>query len=247
MSVIVLAMIALLARQETATLRGVVTDEATKQPIAGASVMLLRPDAITASVVVSTDARGQFVLDNVQPASYRLLAEHDAYVRSDVTTVVNVVAERPSSALSLTLVPAAVISGRVTDEYGEPAARVYVRAIVAAVVAEVRTNDLGEYRLFGLRPGAYVISAERYPAPSIDGTVVRTPTPPCPDCRGEGTMSQPLRSIVASGGFIDARALTGQTYPTVFYPGTTDRASATPVKATPGARIDGIDLTLVVK
>ena len=248
MTTLVLAAIALLAWQDTATVRGVVIDDATKQPIAGASVILARPEAIAAAVVVATDARGHFVFDKVTPGTYRLYAEHDAYLRSDEPATVDVAADSPSSnPSSLTLVPSAVISGRVTDEYGEPAARVYVRATVTAVVAETRTNDLGEYRLFGLRPGAYVISAERYPGPSIDGTFLRTPTPPCPDCRGEGTMSQSLRSMFATGAFIDPRALTGQTYPTVFYPGTTDRTAATQVKAGPGARIDGIDLALVVK
>ena len=247
MTFVVLALIALLAGQEMVTVRGVVTDDAMKQPIAGAAVVLVRPDAMSAGVVVSTDARGQFVFDQIQPATYRLHAEHDAYVRSDVATTVEIAAGRAVSDLALALVPSAVISGRVIDEYGEPAGRIYVRAAMKTVVAETRTNDLGEYRLFGLRPGAYVISAQRYPGPSIDGTFVRTPTPPCPDCRGEGTMSQPLAGVFATGGFIDPRALTGQTYPTVYYPGSTDPAAATAIKAAPGARIDGIDLTLVVK
>ena len=247
MTVLVLALIALFAPQETTRLRGVVSDDATKQPIAGASVVLMRPEAIAAAVVVLTDDRGQFVFDKIQPARYRLHAEHDAYVRSDVTATVEIAAERPAASLALALVPSAVISGRVIDEYGEPAGRIYVRAAMKTVVAETRTNDLGEYRLFGLRPGAYVISAQRYPGPSIDGTFVRTPTPPCPDCRGEGTLSQPLAGVFATGGFIDPRALTGQTYPTVYYPGSIDPAAATAIKAAPGARIDGIDLTLVVK
>ena len=247
MTAVILTLIALLAGQDTASVRGVVTDDATKQPIAGAAVVLMRPEGTAGAAVAWTDARGLFVFEKVQPGSYRLHAEHDAYVHSDAPTTLEVAAERPPSDLSLTLVPSAVISGRVTDEYGEPAARVYVRATIKTVVAETRTNDLGEYRIFGLRPGAYLISAERYPGPSIDGTFVRTPTPPCPDCRGEGTMSQPLSMLLPSGGFIDPRALTGQTYPMVFYPGTTDRAAAALVKAAPGARIDGIDLTLIVK
>jgi hypothetical protein len=244
---IVLALIALFVTQETVTVRGLVTDDATKQPIAGAAVVLMRPEGMTGAAVVSTDARGLFVFEKIQPGSYRLHAEHDAYVGSDAATAVEVAADRPSSDLSLSLVPSAVISGRVTDEYGEPAARVYVRALLSAAVAETRTNDLGEYRLFGLRPGAYAISAERYAGPSIQGSFLQTPTPPCPDCRGEGWMRQSLSMLLPNGGFIDPHALTGQTYPTVFYPGTTDRSAATPVKVTAGARIDGIDLTLVVK
>ena len=61
-----------------------------------------------------------------------------------------------------------IISGRVVDEFNEPVSKVYVRAQKASyvqgervfsVVMETQTNDLGEYRLFGLVPGRYYISA----------------------------------------------------------------------------------------
>ena len=74
-----------------------------------------------------------------------------------------------------------------------------------------------------------------------------TPTPPCPDCPGEGVGSIGLANILSTGGFIDPRALTGQTYPAVFFPGTTDRAEAGSVKVTAGAQVDGIDMRLVVR
>jgi hypothetical protein len=103
-----------------------------------------------------------------------------------------------------------------------------------------------------------VISAERYRGPSIDntpqigpggaslGSTIVTPTPPCPDCPGEGEFRQRISLMLPTGGFIDPRALTGEKYPTVFYPGTTDREAATPIKVKAGARIEAIDLTLSV-
>jgi hypothetical protein len=247
MKVVILAMLAVAAVQETGLLlRGVVANAVTQQPVAGTRVMLIRPDAIAGSVVVSTDDRGRFAFENLQPATYRVLAEHDDYVR-ELTGEIAIERDRTPVAVNLMLTPTAVISGRVTDEFGDPVGKIYVRARTTRVVAEVRTNDLGEYRLFGLPPDTYVITAERYQGPTIQNNRVNTPTPPCPDCRGEGTMTQPLPAILTSGGFIDPRALTGQTYPEVFHSGTTERSAATPIKAGPGARIDGIDLQLIVR
>ena len=249
MTLLVLTLMALLGSQDTHSIRGLVIDDATKQPVTGASVILARPEALTAAVVVSTDALGRFAFERVPPGTYRVVAEHDDYVRGNVSEPIEAGSGGSTSNPTLTLTPTAVVSGRVSDEHGAPISKISVKAFVgAALVAEARTNDFGEYRLFGLPPGAYILSATRYPGPSIQsGGLLRTPTPPCPDCRGEGAATQSLTGLLASGSFIDPRALTGQTYPEVFYPATTERSAATPIKAGPGARIEGVDFQLIVR
>jgi hypothetical protein len=67
--------------------------------------------------------------------------------------------------IDVALPRAGVIAGRVTDSFGEPAARVQVSAFLLPPGAEPRqvggtaTDDLGQYRLFGLAPGDYVVMA----------------------------------------------------------------------------------------
>ena len=72
-----------------------------------------------------------------------------------------------------------VIAGRVTDELGEPLAGVRMQAMRyqylpngqrqltpvggGGIFGGITTNDLGEFRLYSLMPGTYVVSA----APSI--------------------------------------------------------------------------------
>src|SRR5690606_656206 len=62
-----------------------------------------------------------------------------------------------------------VITGRILDEYGEPLANVRVSAMRSEMTPAGRrmsggaraatTDDTGAFRLFGLAPGAYYVSA----------------------------------------------------------------------------------------
>lgn len=243
---LIVAIAMMLAPMQAPGVQGIVVDAATRQPVPAAAVLLIRPDALAAALLATTDDGGRFTFPKVAPGDYRVRAERDGYLRSEVSSV-TVGSGAAVSDVVLTLVPTAVISGRVTDQYGEPVSRVYIRALTTRVVAETRTNDLGEYRLFNLPPDVYIVSAEPYPGPSIQGGFMQTPTPPHPDAPGEGVGRSSLTAVLDAGAFIDPRALTRETYPTVFYPGTTERKTATPLKAGPGARLDGIDLRLVVR
>jgi protocatechuate 3,4-dioxygenase beta subunit len=62
---------------------------------------------------------------------------------------------------------AGVIAGRVFDPYGEPAARVNVFPMLVRFGGEpvqvgpsAMTDDLGQFRLFGLQPGTYLVRAD---------------------------------------------------------------------------------------
>jgi hypothetical protein len=56
-----------------------------------------------------------------------------------------------------------------------------------------------------------------------------------------------LARVLSAGGFIDPFALTGQTSPTLFYPGTPERAAASAVEVLPGNERSGIDFQLIVR
>ena len=68
--------------------------------------------------------------------------------------------------IDFTLPRGAVITGRVLDEYGEPIADVQVSALRNQFTASgarpvnagriASTNDIGEFRLFGISPGQYL-------------------------------------------------------------------------------------------
>src|ERR1700682_6711920 len=120
----------------------------------------------------STDADGHFHIENVLPARYRVFIEKTGFVgvnehglKSDVN-VFTVQAGQAVEDLLFRMLPTAVISGRITDEDGDPMSGVRVVAqkkkpgkSTRESVGTEATNDLGEYRLAGLFPGQYWIVA----------------------------------------------------------------------------------------
>ncbi len=146
------------------------------QPLRQAMVRIMASE-IRSIRSASTDADGRYEFRNLPAGRYSISASKAAYVGSSYGQT------RPNSpGKPLTLTDAqvaenidvrlqrgAVITGRVVDEFGEPVPNVGVTPIRQQYVQGVRrmfsagnraqTNDLGEYRIFGLAPGKYVVTA----------------------------------------------------------------------------------------
>jgi hypothetical protein len=83
--------------------------------------------------------------------------------------LVTLVAGKPQT-LNLVMQPGAVITGRILNEEGEPMQHVAVGAMryiytiygrhLSPMENTAETDDKGEYRLFGLQPGSYLIAAD---------------------------------------------------------------------------------------
>ncbi len=167
---------------------GRVVDAATSRPLRGAFVVAV-PHRLAGGPVISdprtaptppvatrTDADGRFALGELLPGEYSLVARRSGYVQQQLgqaspsTPARRLVVERGAVAgpIEFALMRSAVISGRVLDAVGAPAERVYVSAVQLRRVdgawrlqgvQSAETDDLGEFRLFGLPPGSYLLSA----------------------------------------------------------------------------------------
>jgi protocatechuate 3,4-dioxygenase beta subunit len=113
-----------------------------------------------------TDAQGNAALQGVQPGSYSLTARRDGFSVNTSETTVAVAAGQPTPEVSLVLVRAGGITGRVIDSRGAPV--VNATLILGTVVTQTgqrsfkrgplaSTNDRGEFRVADIRPGEYVI------------------------------------------------------------------------------------------
>jgi hypothetical protein len=119
---------------------------------------------------------GRFVLTNVAPGRYSLTAAKNGFVQSAYGqrgnarqgTPLTVAPKQHLKDLAFNLTPAGVITGRVLNEDGEPMPYVRITPLRQAYVQGRRqymptggstTDDRGEYRVFGLPPGKYFVSA----------------------------------------------------------------------------------------
>jgi protocatechuate 3,4-dioxygenase beta subunit len=158
---------------KASSIAGTVMQEPGSQPLKKVLVQVVAEDQKQGgNYTATTDADGHFRVEDVEPGRYRIFIERAAFVgvnerglKSDVN-VVTIQAGQSVEDLLLRMLPTAVISGRVTDEDGDPMSGVRVIALrkkpgqaTREAVGSDATNDLGEYRLAGLFPGQYSIMA----------------------------------------------------------------------------------------
>jgi protocatechuate 3,4-dioxygenase beta subunit len=155
------------------SIAGTVVKEPGSQPLKKVLVQVVAENQKEGgNYTASTDADGHFHIENVVPGRYRIFIERAGFVgvnehglKSDVN-VFTVQAGQPVEDLLFRMLPTAVISGRITDEDGDPMSGVRVVAqkkkpgkSTRESVGTEGTNDLGEYRIAGLFPGQYWIVA----------------------------------------------------------------------------------------
>ncbi len=163
-------------KQDECHLKGMVVKLATSEPLRKAHLRLQSEDDKTRSVTVVTDENGLFEFKRVEPGRYNLTAMRVGYVSlpygqrkpNDPGAILTLRPGQEMKDLLFRLVPSAIIAGRIYDDDGEALPGVSVTALreeYSKGKRELRskssaeTNDLGEYRLYGLAPGHYFISA----------------------------------------------------------------------------------------
>jgi protocatechuate 3,4-dioxygenase beta subunit len=120
----------------------------------------------------TTDDDGNFSIGSLDPGLYGLSASIPAYVsESDPATGNAAEIYRPGDTATVRLVKGGVITGSVTDAQGQPLVAAPVRAFRVRdldghttdapynFTLDGRTDDRGVYRIYGLRPGVYVVMA----------------------------------------------------------------------------------------
>lgn len=159
-----------------AALTGTVLRSDTKAPINNARVTLVASGAEQQDIetgppaqTVTTDEKGRFEFANLEAGNYNVSAEHAGMVikkRQRSENMLVSVKPGEQQEISLLMQPSCAISGRVLDEQGEPLQNASISALRYGYSiagrrtidsARATTNDKGEYRLFGLAPGAYLV------------------------------------------------------------------------------------------
>jgi hypothetical protein len=157
---------------------GRVRNKLTGEPVKRAKILLEDQDSRRwpYPLVTTSDSEGAFHLARIEPGRYTLSVERDgflnaAYGEKGIDRPGAILTLEPGQELKeleIPITPFGVIAGRVTNSDGESTINGEIQAWQHSVrrgrwdwrvVANTKTNDLGEYRLTDLKPGVYVIGA----------------------------------------------------------------------------------------
>lgn len=224
-----------------AIIEGSVINIQNSRTIPRATVTLLHLKG-TGSKSSRADGSGHFMFKNVEPGIYRLMAERQGFFSDDrkreYQPTFEVAAGAHIKDLPVRLMPAAVVSGEVLDEYSDPVQDAEIRLLAVQmrlgqmdlrVAGKAMTNDRGEYRVAGLHPGKYYVLVEyKSKALATLTSIVETVNAlrNTTDNRGK-----PVK--VEMPGVPDP----AYTYPSQFFPSTSDFRQAQSLKLNPGDEI----------
>ena len=180
-------------KSTTARLRGVVTAADTGRAIPGAIVQIVNTGAKnfneTQGRWTATDAAGRWEFTG-QPGRYTVSVSKAGFLTLrfgqrrpfEPGRTVDVAAGQTADKLDVALPRGGIITGRIVDDFGDPVSGAFVHVLRQQYVSGQRTlgplaeglqpllrgggsitDDLGQYRLHGLAPGTYYVSAEYVP------------------------------------------------------------------------------------
>ncbi|MBZ5557337.1 MAG: carboxypeptidase-like regulatory domain-containing protein [Acidobacteriia bacterium] len=211
----------------TATLRGHIFAADSGRPLRKAQVRIFAGE-IRENRMATTDENGAYEFKDVRAGRYSVSASKGSYVSiaygqqrpTDASKPLEILDNQIVERLDLSLPRGGVITGRIVDEYGEPAPEIQIAAQRYQFIQGQRrlvpsgrmatTNDIGEFRLFGIPPGQYYISA---------------------------TWRNPNMSPNANPSDRTAYAPT-------YFPGTTNANDAQRVTIAAGQQVDGVAMVL---
>src|SRR6266545_5129718 len=154
---------------ETGMLRGRVIDE-TGQPIPHATVYVNGSVALSQPRITFTDDGGNFQIYGLDALIYNVGASAPSYVTAPREPDSSPSYFRIGDSVTISMLKGGVVTGTVTTATGEPMVQMGVRAILIRDAngqppAALRfppaksTDDRGVYRIYGLTPGIYLVSA----------------------------------------------------------------------------------------
>jgi hypothetical protein len=160
----------------TAVIRGRVVSAESGSPVRRAQVRLSSSEA-RENRLSSTDEEGGYEFRGLTGGRYTLSVSKGGFITLqygqrrplEAAKPLELAAGQMLDRVDFVLPRGSVIGGRIADEYGEPISDVVVQAMRLQFVSGQRrlvnagrmvsTDDLGQFRIFGLPPGTYLVSA----------------------------------------------------------------------------------------
>jgi protocatechuate 3,4-dioxygenase beta subunit len=249
-------------RSGTGTISGTVTADDGSRPVRRASVTLASADGLRRTV--TSDELGGFSFAQVPPGQYTLSATRQGYL--DVSfgqrtpgsgrpgTAIQLSAGQKIAEIPLRMPRTGVLTGTITDEFGEPIMGVQVRAWRFVKKSGERTpvsagsdttDDRGVYRIASLLPGEYLVATggrDSSESLMLELAKVREATATYEQVRGAVWVDRMEAPVAYSVPAISGEVKSG--YAPIYYPGTLRVASATSVTLGISEERSGVDVQL---
>ena len=203
----------------------------TGDPLKKAQITLRRADGRgEGGYAASSDASGAFRFADLAPGKYVLYVQRNGYISQQhsslgrASSTFTLASGQQLTGLVVKLAPHGVISGKVTDEDGDPVAQCAVQVLTQRYVRGKRqyqpaggaqVNDLGEFRVANLAPGQYIIMVV-----------------------SQSRTAGLVRADVLKNASEENHAAT-------YYPSATEPAQATPVSVSAGSDLRGMDIRMI--
>jgi hypothetical protein len=220
----------------TGVIAGKVVAADTGRPVKRARVIVTgggRPRAAT------TDDQGRFRVTALPPGTYSITATKTGFVDGAfgqrralrTGTPVELAEAQQRADVDVKLSRGGVITGRVLDEDGEPLSRAMVSVLRQQYVRGEKqltpagadqSDDRGQFRIFGLPPGDYFVSATA------------------------GGVEQIIRQLAGAGRGGPEQVPESSGYAATYYPGVLAAGDATRVKLAASQELSGIDFQLQI-
>ena len=230
----------------TGQIRGRVLAAETGNPIRRAQVRIMGPDIMPKTAL--TDAEGRYEFKDLPAGRFTLSGTKSGFVSVQYGQSRPFESGRPIELMDkqelgnadILMPRGSVIAGRIVDEFGEPVPDVSVaalrqswqngrRRLTPAPGRIAQTNDLGQFRLYGLPPGDYYVSAtmrnEGFEFMAVEMFAVRA--------GGGAAAPGPSGSTPASG------------YAPTYFPGTPSAGDAQKITLIAGQENSSVDFALV--
>jgi protocatechuate 3,4-dioxygenase beta subunit len=253
----------------TATISGIVRSaDPTGQPVRRATVSLLSSD-LRVPLSTVTDDRGRFTFAGVPAGHFNLVASKPAHIgvfyggrrpgRGPGTPIAVADGDRIDG-LEFLLPRGGVVTGSVRLPSGLPAQGMTVVVVgvdgpdggrrLRLAGGRAVSDDRGQYRVFGLPPGDYLVQVQ--PSGFIAGAPTGATDAPVTTAAEvswiEQTAGNARRAVATSAGGPTTEPARGATmnYARVYFPGTPDVTGARVVTLGLGEVRDGIDVDMVL-
>jgi hypothetical protein len=227
----------------TARISGRVITTDAGAPIRRAQVRIMGPEIMAKTAM--TDAEGRFEFRDLPGGRFTLSASKSGYVTIQFGQTRPFESGRPIELTDkqvlenadIAMPRGSVLAGRIVDEFGEPLPDVSVsamrqtwsngrRRLTPAPGRVAQTNDLGQFRIYGLPPGDYYVSA------TLRGGMEMMAMDMAMSVRGVAADAGPSASSPSSG------------YAPTYFPGTFNVSEAQRITLNVGQEISNADFAL---